>query len=201
MKVDTLLVVAGPRACGKTRFIASCRRDTALQQQAPELARFFGRAPKSIRMTQVEKHRGKTYEHAILHLDIYTPFEYAPILPGAELKAWMTVGRFAGNKAVAMIESARELYAVTLDVPREVTLRRWLDRKSQDGRRQVATNLVRILSDAADDDLLYRHLYGVWNRFIGALRPRQHWRITETANGYVIADPASRSNRPAGAMR
>lgn len=190
MMVDTLLVVAGPRACGKTRFIASCRRNAALTRVAPELAALFERRPRAIRMTQIDKHVDKTYELSILHMDIYSPFEYAPILPGADLKKWMTAERFGAHDATGVIHRARELYAVTLDVPRKVTLRRWLDRKSKDGRKQVATNLVRILSDASDDDLLYERLYAVWNEFIRAARPKRHWRVSENKSGYVIEDMA-----------
>jgi hypothetical protein len=184
MQAETLLVVAGPRASGKSRFIANCRRNKALQRIAPDLARLFELAPRSIRVSQTPRHAGKVYPAAIIHLDIYTPFEFAPVLPAGKLKEWMTPERFVASDGFRAIQQARELYAVTLLVPRQTVLVRWLDRKSKDSRRQVSTNLVRILS--ADDGSLYRHLYAVWHEVLRAARPKRHWHVTEKDGGYVI---------------
>ncbi|OGT81342.1 MAG: hypothetical protein A3H91_13435 [Gammaproteobacteria bacterium RIFCSPLOWO2_02_FULL_61_13] len=186
MIVDTLLVIAGPRACGKSTFIANCRSNKALTRIAPDLARLFELAPKSVRMTQVERHAGRKYPAAILHLDIYSPFEYAPVLPRDQLQAWMTVERFGAHTSMKSVRDARELYAVTLFAPRQKTLERWLQRKAAGNRRQVSTNLAQILADSGSGEALYRHLYSVWLKFLAASQPVQHWHATEKDGGYAI---------------
>ncbi len=101
----------------------------------------------------------------------------------------MTVERFGGVPGMEVFREAQKVYVLTLVVPQKKTRERWLDRKAREDSRQVATNLVRILSET--DGKLYGHLYRIWYEFLATIGPKKHWRIREEDSGYVIEELGS----------
>lgn len=185
MQIETLFVLAGPRAAGKTTFMTNCHALIQYEHQPPVLYPFFAQSPPMLHLMELASIRGQQFTELRLHVDIFTPFQDLPPCSEADLISQLALDRFRQHHLIEHISHAKTVYVLTLRVPRQVVLRRWLARVVQNNSDLCRTNLAHIYSDATGDKL-YNCLYNAWDDFVGTLDAAGIWDVVEDEGKYTL---------------
>jgi energy-coupling factor transporter ATP-binding protein EcfA2 len=191
MKVETLYVIAGPRGIGKTRFLEQCAAIVPEQARPAALLPLFAGDMPGFHLVDVGRFRSHSLPRAMLHLDIFTPFQDLPPSRPEALARMISPEGFGSCRDFDCLSEANELYVVTLRASRRTVLRRWLGRAASAGSVAVRTNLAQIYSDASGEQL-FDHLYDAWARFLGTLEVAGHWVADVETSGPVSLVEAGR---------
>lgn len=177
-----IYVVAGPRSCGKSKFIERCRAEQAtplLPEEVSELVTACG----PVYFMDLANHEPGGANALLVHVDLLTPFTELSISTEQDLANKVQASVFAAYPGVTLFEKCDELKVLTLRVPRITTLRRWLRRSAEQDRNYVRTIMARLYSDAFGD-AGYLALYDAWDRYVAGLSNATSWDVFESVDSH-----------------
>ncbi|MEM7331113.1 MAG: hypothetical protein AAF490_03400 [Chloroflexota bacterium] len=178
----TLIIIAGSRSSGKSTFINWCKA-ASHDELFPAVLQPIAAIDEPIYFMELRKWADQIHERLVVHVDIFTPFAEIMACTQEALLEEMTLETFERYPNVRLLQQAEQICCFTLQPPRELIFKRWLERCAQKKSPLVRTLLTQIYSGVYGDDL-YERVYQVWEKYLATLSKVQNWQVHEHVNGY-----------------
>lgn len=165
MGIQELLIVAGPRAVGKSTFIREFQ-SKSLQNTPTNLSHFQSMKTPVLPLVSLKNVGNLSQRAYILHIDIVKPFDKCS--PASKMELMQCISEYSFSLYPGLLntlQSVNTIHVLTLHVSRERILQRWLDRTAQGNNRLCRLNVVRLYTDHHGNEL-FHHLYLRWEAFL-----------------------------------
>lgn len=183
---DRLFVIAGPPACGKTTFIDALQKNLGIADLPTAWSPLFDDL-ECLQLMDVSKHRGRSFEDAILHVDLMQPFHCHCRLHSEALLECFTARSYEDWEALDCLRHAKELYFLTLFLPREELFRRFMNRFSQMHSKVLPFHMVSLYGDSSDESVNLKALYFAWDQYVAGFSGALHGGVDVSTGQYRYA--------------
>ena len=177
MSRPRIYIVAGPRSCGKSTFIDHCKAAGSALLLPEEVSGLVG-AHGPVYYMDLAGQTTIDSRDLLVDVDLLTPFVHQTTSSEQQLVSMLQPQAFSEFPGASLFDGCAKLTVLTLRVPRNSTLRRWLRRSVEQGRDSVRTVIAQLYSDALGE-AGYSRLYDAWDQYITGLPNATRWNIFE----------------------
>lgn len=184
ISIDRLIVLAGPRACGKSTFLSNPSQFIDESNLPDVFAGLPRLGPKQLTIQRLARRRMIRRKTLWLHIDLITPIAGWPVQGSDTLCRKLSRSIFEEWPELQLIRAARELHFVSMYVSRARLFDRWLKRTVTQPKATALKNLVNIYGNSDHDDELYHHLMAAWWHYTSSYTDASHWVLHADSKKY-----------------